>query len=71
MINIYNIDETSKQFLSQAWQLEHYHEVLELIDSYPNRDHPKLRWLISVAARGGDDIGDVSEARSILHEFML
>ena len=71
MINIYNIDKSSKQFLSQAWQLEHYHEVLELINSYPKQDHHKLRWLISVAAQGGDDISDVNEARSILYEFML
>lgn len=70
-INIYNIDEQCKQFLTQAWQLEEYHEVLNLIDTYPAQVHAQLNWLVNTVAAGGDDVDDVSEAKSMLERFML
>jgi hypothetical protein len=71
MVNIYNINDTGKQFLARAWQLAEYPEVLDLIDSYPESQRLQLHWLLVVAAHGGDDIEDVSEASRLLKQFQL
>ena len=69
MINIYNIDTEAVRFLRAAWQLSSYGSVQQLVAQQPAHRRVFCSWLLHTAARGGDDITDVTQARDLLQKY--
>lgn len=68
-INLYNIDTEAVAFLRQVWKLDDYAEVLSLIQTQRRERRSISHWLVHVAATGGDDITDVTQARELLRQY--